>query len=161
MPRARRACAEPDCPTVIDSGSGSRCPVHTRRAPDRRPSAAARGYDRKWAAKRAAYLRAHPDCQHPDCHEPATDVDHIDGRGPNGDNSWSNLRGLCKPHHSQRTARDQPGGWNTRSDPYGGGGGPLSGKGREPSGLAAQEVVRVPRFRRDARHNPVRTTRRG
>lgn len=117
--RARRACAEPGCPTVIDAGT--RCPTHTRRAPDRRPTAAARGYDRRWGAKRTAYLRAHPGCQHPGCDEPATDVDHRDGRGPTGDNRWSNLAGLCHRHHSQRTARDQPGGWNTRQTPTGGG----------------------------------------
>ncbi|MGH3887921.1 MAG: hypothetical protein ACRDSZ_15395 [Pseudonocardiaceae bacterium] len=27
---------------------------------------------------------------------------------------WSNLRAMTKAHHSRRTARDQPGGWNDR-----------------------------------------------
>jgi hypothetical protein len=44
----------------------------------------------------------------------ATDVDHIDGRGPKGPrgHDWSNLRALCHSHHSKRTARDQPGGFS-------------------------------------------------
>jgi len=48
----------------------------------------------------------------------ATDVDHIDGLGPNGPrgHDWSNLRALCHSHHSQRTARDQPGGWHGGGD---------------------------------------------
>lgn len=62
-----------------------------------------------------AYLLAHPICEDPvGCIEPATDVDHIDGLGPNGPrgHDWDNLRSSCHSHHSKRTARDQPGGWN-------------------------------------------------
>ena len=48
------------------------------------------------------------------CDAPATDVDHIDGLGPQGPagHDPANLRGYCHPHHSARTARDQPGGWH-------------------------------------------------
>src|SRR5690606_31657492 len=35
------------------------------------------------------------------CDQPATDVDHI---GDPADHSLDNLRALCSPHHSKRTA---------------------------------------------------------
>lgn len=111
-----KICAEPGCPRLTDS---TRCETHRkqrRRASDaKRLSAGARGYDARWRKTRAAYLRAHPICQHEDgCIEPATDVDHIDGLGPKGPqgHDFENLRAYCHRHHSQRTARDQPGGWN-------------------------------------------------
>jgi 5-methylcytosine-specific restriction endonuclease McrA len=63
---------------------------------------------------RARYLRAHPSCAHPGCPKAATDVDHIIARRDGGTDQWDNLRPLCHPHHSQRTAADQPGGWNAR-----------------------------------------------
>lgn len=34
---------------------------------------------------------------------PATDVHHIDGSGPRGNNSFSNLEPLCHSHHSAET----------------------------------------------------------
>jgi 5-methylcytosine-specific restriction protein A len=108
-------CAEPGCPTLTDQ---TRCETHRkqkRRAEDqRRPSARARGYDTKWERTRRNYLAAFPICQHSaGCLNPAVDVHHIDGAGPLGDrgHDWSNLQGLCKPHHSKVTATDQPGGW--------------------------------------------------
>lgn len=80
---------------------------------DGRPSAHARGYDLKWRRIRASYLRRHPVCEEPGCGAPAVDVDHIDGRGPLGDNTDANLRALCKPHHSRKTAM-QDGGFGKR-----------------------------------------------
>lgn len=111
-----RVCAEPGCPTLTDA---TRCETHRRerrRASDgKRPGAAARGYDAKWRKTRAAYLRAHPICQHPDgCIAPATDVHHLDGRGPLGEHGHdeANLLGLCHAHHSRVTSHEQRGGWN-------------------------------------------------
>lgn len=78
-----------------------------------RPSAAARGYDARWRRIRARYLRAHPICELEDCDRPSVDVDHIDGSGPRGDNSDSNLMALCKPHHSSKTVR-QDGGFGKK-----------------------------------------------
>lgn len=109
MPRRPAgACTWPGCP---NPGPG-RCPTHR----DQRPHSSARGYDHRWARTRSAYLAAHPRCEHPACQQPAAHVDHLDGHGPNGPrgHDWRNLRALCQPHHSQRTARDQPGGWNAR-----------------------------------------------
>ena len=111
-----KVCATPGCPALTTS---TRCEQHRkakRRAEDkRRPNARERGYDSKWQATRAFYLRHNPICQYPEgCIARATDVDHLDGQGPNGPrgHDWDNLRGLCHRHHSQRTARDQPGGWH-------------------------------------------------
>lgn len=106
------------CPELTADPSG-KCERHlaeARKASDaKRPNSAARGYDERWRKTRAAYLQRYPTCQDPSgCTEKATDVDHIDGLGPAGPqgHDWANLRGLCKAHHSKRTARDQPGGWN-------------------------------------------------
>ena len=73
-----------------------------------RGSAASRGYDRRWRKIRATVLADEPLCRM--CSAAgrvtaATEVDHIDGNAWNRDRS--NLRPLCKPCHSARTARDQ------------------------------------------------------
>lgn len=100
MPRRPfKACTIPGCPNRVPRGT---CPEH--RTPDRRPSARQRGYDAEWEAIAAAYLAAHPWCETPTCPEAATDVDHIDGSGPRGNNDWSNLQALCHPCHSRKTA---------------------------------------------------------
>jgi 5-methylcytosine-specific restriction protein A len=103
------------CPNLTQRGL---CPKHraiTKRAYDRRrPGARERGYDAHWEATRSTYLAEHPVCEAEGCDALSTDVDHLDGRGPLGPagHDPSNLRALCHPCHSARTARDQPGGWN-------------------------------------------------
>jgi len=68
--RPSSPCSRPGCP------HRKPCPVHTqKRAPDTRPSSAARGYDRTWRQIRAAFLKKHPDCLV--CGQPAEEVDHI------------------------------------------------------------------------------------
>lgn len=110
MPRAPKPCLDCGAPT-----RATRCPDCERRyqraIDSARPGARARGYDTAWERTRRRYLRQHPWCVV--CGQPATDVDHIDGLGPNGPRGHdpTNLRPLCHPHHSARTARDQPGGW--------------------------------------------------
>jgi 5-methylcytosine-specific restriction enzyme A len=99
------------CGRIIDDKPGvSRCREHRK---DRRPSASKRGYGTRWQRTRRTYLRGHPVCDAPGCTAPATEIDHVDGLGPNGPRGHdpANLRAYCKSHHSQRTARDQPGGW--------------------------------------------------
>jgi hypothetical protein len=69
----------------------------------------------RWRRVRRAYIAAHPICQDPSgCTAQATDVHHLDGQGLAGPRAydWDNLQALCHSHHSQRTAREQPGGWN-------------------------------------------------
>lgn len=107
MRRALMVCAEPGCPELTDS---TRCETHRRakrRADDRRrPSASRRGYDARWRAFAKDYLARHPACQWAGCTAPATEVDHRDGQGPLGPHGYdeANLAGLCKPHHSTKTA---------------------------------------------------------
>jgi 5-methylcytosine-specific restriction protein A len=110
-----RVCSEPGCPELVDKG---KCEAHrlaARKRSDRsRPSSSQRGYDAKWRRTRAAFLRAHPICEDPSgCIERATDVDHIDGLGPNGPRGHdpTNLKALCHPHHSQKTYRSEGGGF--------------------------------------------------
>lgn len=83
---------------------------------DRRPSAARRGYNARWQRTRARTLSERATCEHEGCDLPATDVHHLDGLGPQGPRGHdpANLQALCHPHHSQVTAREQPGGWAKR-----------------------------------------------
>lgn len=90
------------CSNKVQSG---RCPEHRRRYERERGSAAKRGYGTKWQKIRIEYLAGHPFCEDPEgCSELATQVDHIDGTGPRGDNSVANLQALCIRHHSRKTA---------------------------------------------------------
>ncbi len=79
-----------------------------------RPSAAKRGYDRRWQRTRSLKLAQHPFCE--DCEtigivRAAEEVDHIDGKGPLGErgHDLTNLRALCKSCHSKKTAREDGG----------------------------------------------------
>lgn len=118
--KARQVCSRPGCPNLTDAG---RCEECRRQADQQRGTAAQRGYDSTWQRTRAAYLRSHPRCECDDCQAlpygqrpTAVDVDHIDGLGPKGPRGHdpTNLRAMAHAHHSRRTARDQPGGWNAR-----------------------------------------------
>jgi 5-methylcytosine-specific restriction protein A len=114
-----RVCSEPGCPELVERSG--KCETHDKESRREREagraSASARGYDTEWRKTRATFLAKHRICEDPGgCIEPATDVDHIDGLGPKGPRGHdpSNLRALCHSHHSKRTARDQPAGWNAR-----------------------------------------------
>ena len=107
-----RICS--NCRKAVPSGQICEC----RQASERkrkaaldaaRPKSGERGYDADWRAVRRQFLAAHPDCQHEGCTATASEVDHIHSIKDRPDLrlSWSNLRGFCKTHHSQRTARDQ------------------------------------------------------
>lgn len=85
-----------------------------RRGPDTRTSEE-RGDNfygnKRWRDLRRMYLARNPLCVQ--CHAegrttPAREVDHIVPRrvDPSLQYAWSNLRGLCKPHHSRKTRRD-------------------------------------------------------
>ena len=104
-------CAVHGCPELTRQ---HKCAKHRAESEAKRGTATERGYGTEWKQIRASYLERHPYCQDPEgCIARATDVHHLDGEGPFGDNSDSNLEGLCHTHHSQRTAAEQPGGWNT------------------------------------------------
>jgi len=120
-----RVCAEPGCPLLTPN---TRCLEHAkakrRESAARRPATpeqqmykgiGTRG--RAWRQVRQHYLEQHPICQwHEGCLAPAVHVHHIDGDplGPNGLDPL-NLEGLCQPHHSRKTAKQQPGGWHASS----------------------------------------------
>lgn len=115
MARAARVCNVAGCAAVVDVGT-NRCLEHARQADQARGTATQRGYDRRWQRTRRRHLRDHPLCSEPGCRRVATDVDHIDGQGPLGPRGHDpgNLRSYCHSHHSKRTARDQPGGWQAQ-----------------------------------------------
>jgi 5-methylcytosine-specific restriction endonuclease McrA len=84
--------------------------ARTKRPPDRRASATARGYDYAWQQYAQWYLEEHPLCV--ECLArgksiPATEVDHIKPLSQGGD-KWdpSNHQALCKSHHSRKTRRE-------------------------------------------------------
>jgi 5-methylcytosine-specific restriction protein A len=99
----------------------TRPPLHRPPGAERRPaehydrfrgSAASRGYDRAWRKVRLAYLNEHPlcvECLAQGLLVAAEEVDHIATIEDRPDLRLdpTNLRSLCKPHHSARTARDQ------------------------------------------------------
>lgn len=100
--RAKNACPTPGCPNITIRG---RCTNCKRTADRKRGTAAQRGYDATWNTRRKRYLQDHPTCELPTCTHPSTDVHHLDGRGPRGNNHDSNLQALCHAHHSSITAR--------------------------------------------------------
>ena len=119
MPYApRKPCCQPGCAALVRV-SERYCTAHRRAArtqvDERRGSSAERGYGRTWRRVRLMVLADEPLCRM--CKADgrltaASEVDHIDGDSRN--NQRGNLRPLCKPCHSRRTARDQgfarPGG---------------------------------------------------
>lgn len=98
-----RLCRAPGCRAVC---SGCYCDRHAEPAtrPDRRQSAAKRGYDRRWRAAARAYLAEHPICER--CTKAlATDVHHKHKRRDGGSDEAHNLEALCHSCHSRETAR--------------------------------------------------------
>jgi 5-methylcytosine-specific restriction endonuclease McrA len=100
-------CRQPGCPRL-------NCELHRPKREDNRPSAAVRGYGRRWQRLRLMYLRAHPLCADPfGVHEAAgetvaaTDVDHVTARRFGGEDEWENLQALCHQCHSKKTAKEQ------------------------------------------------------
>lgn len=112
MPRAMRVCNTAGCVELTRTGRCERC---TTEAEARRGTARERGYDTRWEHTRDHYLTRYPLCAW--CGGVGEHVDHKDGLGPLGPrgHDHANLRTLCHPCHSKRTAVDQPGGWNRRS----------------------------------------------
>ncbi len=81
MPRRhKRECASPRCANLTRRTYCDECQA-TPRARDYdlyRPSAAKRGYGRKWRdVTRRRILRRDPFCRAPSCRKPSTDVDHV------------------------------------------------------------------------------------
>ncbi|TWE29932.1 5-methylcytosine-specific restriction protein A [Prauserella muralis] len=111
--RALKVCSTSGCPELVESGRCAGCETRADRV---RGTARQRGYGTRWERKRDDYLARHPFCERAACFRQATDVNHLDGLGPGGPDGYAdhNLEALCHSHHSQHTAREQPGGWNAR-----------------------------------------------
>ena len=92
-----------------------RPPGLARPAPDLRPSAHERGYDRVWQKLRAAFLAYYPTCAHCEAQGltvPAQHVDHIEPITSKDDPrrlDWSNLQALCAPCHTRKTKTEDRG----------------------------------------------------
>lgn len=85
-----------------------------------RPDATRRGYDHRWKALRLSFLADNPICV--SCADrglvvEATIVDHIDGKGPQGERGFDrdNLQSLCKTCHDRKTATQDGGFGHARS----------------------------------------------
>jgi len=116
--RALRICAHPGCGKRTKERF---CPKHvqqfnkSRNREDRyaRGSAAKRGYGHRWRQARERYLADHPFCvvcEGLGMDIVATVVDHIKDHKKDPKLFWnvSNWQALCKCHHDQKTARENP-----------------------------------------------------
>lgn len=99
-------CTTPGCSGLARAGRGQ-CTECISRGRKQRAAVTSAYDDPAWVATSNEYLRQHPWCEDSRCTKAATEVHHIDGRGPRGPrgHDWSNLQALCKRHHSQRTAQ--------------------------------------------------------
>jgi 5-methylcytosine-specific restriction protein A len=81
---------------------------HHHREPDTRPSSRQRGYGQEWERTRSIYLDRFPFCHYHNCRQYAEHVHHLDGQGPKGPrgHDFTNLQGLCAPHHNKITGEE-------------------------------------------------------
>jgi 5-methylcytosine-specific restriction protein A len=94
----------------------ARLPAPRQRVPDPRPSAAKRGYDRRWQKARAAFLRQNPlcaECLQKGAVVPAKVVDHITPvvGGQSDPSFWvaEGWNSLCIRCHAAKSAREKKG----------------------------------------------------
>jgi len=122
MPTLRRVCNYPACTQAAEPGRNycgpHRAAIDARRAQDdgageKRQSATARGYGRRWRKIRFAYLAANPVCvgqvNGAPCGRPAEEVDHIKPLADGGTHDIENLQALCKSCHSRKTIEENRG----------------------------------------------------
>lgn len=103
--RPLNQCAEPTCNQLTP---GHRCPEHsTAQARQYRANSSTIYNTKRWRILRRTVLAEQPICAEPNCQAIAVDVDHIVAIR-NGGDPWarSNLHGLCRPHHSRKTAHE-------------------------------------------------------
>lgn len=107
MRRLRRSlapCLEPGCPVLTRK---KRCPEHEARYEARYARSREVYNDPRWHALRRRVVREEPFCQAPGCNNLTTDADHVvpiaEGGAPF---DRANVQGLCKKHHSEKTARE-------------------------------------------------------
>lgn len=116
--RASKPCSNRSCAGLVRDGVCSSCgPLRRARCGQReydkqRGSAARRGYGSRWRKLRNMKLSVNPLCE--ECLQyglttAATEVDHIVAKRQGGKDEWENLRSLCKPCHSRKTAMENTG----------------------------------------------------
>ena len=91
---------------------GERLKEQRARKPDDRPSAAKRGYGRRWEKIRTLHLAREPLCRACKAEgqdTAATDVDHIKPKRAGGTDQEENLQSLCIYHHARKTASEDGG----------------------------------------------------
>ena len=103
-----RKCTYPGCHTLVKSG---RCDIHSSKRVERDPAIKKLYNSLRWRTMRDLQLALHPwcaECEKKDALVMATEVDHI--KPHRGDPELffdaNNLQSLCKPHHSNKTARE-------------------------------------------------------
>ena len=109
---AKRPCRKTGCRVLVLNGY---CEAHksNERQYDRwRGSSSERGYDNAWWWFRRDYLRRNPlcrDCQAAGIVKLAEEVHHTRklSEHPESKFDGATLMGLCKAHHSARTARGE------------------------------------------------------
>lgn len=103
-------CKKPGCAALVEAGC---CAAHagaSREVALDRPSAAARGYGRRWQRYRLSFLAVHPICAR--CGRLASQVDHqVPVSSPDDPLFWDagNHQPLCRECHSQKTAQEDGG----------------------------------------------------
>lgn len=116
--KAKRECGHFGCKELTENGW---CEKHRREVKRRytkesdanRPSAAKRGYGRKWQRVRESFLGMNPSCvnclREKKQHIPATVVDHIVPHRGDTKLFWDreNWQPLCKKCHDRKTARGE------------------------------------------------------
>lgn len=122
---APRPCSYIGCRALVRNGGG-RCETHKRQQrsqfEEQRGSSSQRGYGYRWQKARATWLSRHPLCvacaeANPSRVTAAEVVDHIVPHGGNQTLFWdtSNWQSLCKCCHDKKTAREDGGFGNRRT----------------------------------------------
>lgn len=108
--RAKRPCRQQGCPELTNDGW---CAAHRPPDVDDRPSAASRGYGRRWRRLRRMVLSRQPLCADPFGDHAAarrvvaaTDVHHVIARRDGGRDVAENLQTLCHSCHSRITGSE-------------------------------------------------------
>ena len=116
--KPKRPCSHPGCPRLTNERF---CEEHAKQEAKRynryqRDPASKKRYGRAWRCIRDRYIAAHPLCER--CQKkgtltPAEEVHHSIPLSKGGTHDESNLMSLCKPCHSEITAREG-GRWGRR-----------------------------------------------
>ena len=75
----------------------------------KRPTTAQMGYGGRWNRLSKLVRARDPICTMQGCERPSEHADHIIPKSRGGQDTMENLRGLCKPCHSRKTALEDGG----------------------------------------------------